>query len=570
MAAPAEPREGFGRAEQYVSDLAATARDGQVFLTWRENALPKDALLNVYRHPSPITEQTLREAVQIGHHVQPGSARDWWKDPAAFSADAPPGIPVGFKIAEDASPLDPGSGLFVHTVTPTEADRQYYALTISWPDRSETRTFVAGQNSLASPVRQAASPTRALWVGEGPAPVAPANLPVVLRLAGGAGPNDPAYNYLAFGDATMGWREGLPFKFKLRVTKDCIDIFPSDRVWYNRVLGGPVSHFRTQTGITLHFGYNSNIYDEKAMATGTIVNYNERRLLWILEWVHRTFQTDRARVHAIGSSGGGAGLMLALHHPSVFASVCAMVPCVSYRTSTNPNLAPNDAYTKVLKLLCGDYDGGVAYDPEIGGFEYLDGVSCLRRDEEFPFLIVNHGRSDVPTPWSKVPDFYRALNDRRAGFIAWWDNGTHGAAGKQAPDDVRSAMTVEFLLRFARNRSYPAISNCSDSKNPGNGDPADGDIIGWMNRGFTWQDAVETERSYAITVRMAHGEARYPTTADITLRNRQEFKPRAGQRIEVRVDRDAPFVIHADARGAITLPRIEFLNPEYRRLELKY
>jgi hypothetical protein len=32
------------------------------------------------------------------------------------------------------------------------------------------------------------------------------------------------------------------------------------------------------------------------------------------------------------------------------------------------------------------------------------------------------------------------------------------------------------------------LLQCSDNKDPGKGDPTDGDIIGWMNRGLDWKD----------------------------------------------------------------------------------
>ena len=552
-----------------VSELTAKYHNGQIFLQWRENQLPKDSLLNVYKHSKLITDKTLSKAIRIGHHIQPRSARDWWKDPSAFKKGAAQGKPVGFLIGKGIPPLDPASGLFVHTVTKGEGKKQYYAVTVSSPDGTEGHKIVVGENSLKSSVSHRPMPTQAIWCGKGQPPIVPANLPVVLHLAGGAGPNDPNYNYLAFGDATMGWREGLPVKFKVIPSKNCLNVFPSDRVWYNRILGG-TSHFRTITGIALHFGYNSNIYDEEAMKKGTIINYNEKRLLWILDWLHRAFETDRNRVHAIGSSGGGAGLMLALHHPSVFASVCARVPCVSYKTSTNPSMASHDFYTKVLKMLCGEYDGRIPYAPGLGGFSCLDGASCLKRHSEFPFLVTTHGRNDGPTPWSKNPEFFQALNRHRVGFITWWDDGRHATAGKNAPKDVKDKWTIDYLLTFSKNKSFPAFSNCSDNKKPGNGDPKDGDIIGWMNRGFKWSDIVDSKRDYAISVQMTHPDVKYPVTTDMTLRYTQKFKPKPGQTVQVVIDKEKSKDVVVDKSGNVTIKTILFNSPSHHQIELKY
>ncbi|MSU72265.1 MAG: hypothetical protein EXS43_07970 [Opitutus sp.] len=572
IARGAENAKPAGRSamDPSVSGLSATFRDGQVFLVWKESPLPAGTVLNVYRHFRPITTGTLADAVLIGHHVQPGSARDWWKDPSAFKLGDAPGTSVGFVIGDGLPPLDPSAGLFVHTATADEGDNQYFAITVLDPKGVENREVLLGQSSLSQPVSLRKMPVQAIWVGPGAPPVVPANLPIVVRLAGGAGPNDPNYNYLAFGDTTMGWRESLSFKFKIIYANNCLNLYPSDRVWYNRSLGGPVAHFQTPAGIALHFGYNSKIYDEAAMKDGTIVNYNERRLLWTLDWVHRAFKTDPNRVHVIGSSGGGAGLMLALHHPSVFASVCAMVPCVSYVTSTDPDMAANDAYTKVLRLLGGDYGGGVPYAADLGGFAYLDGVSCVKRNRELPFLVVDHGRKDRPTPWSKTPAFYRALDEHKAGFVAWWDDGEHAAAGKGAPEDVRQKMTVDYLLQFSKGTSFPAFSNCSDNKDPGHGNPAEGDIVGWMNRGFKWKEIVDTERRYAISIQMTHSDVKYPVTANVTLRSRQRFKPGANRAVTVAIDREPTREVFPDENGVVTVPAVVFPSPEYRRIEITY
>jgi len=178
---------------------------------------------------------------------------------------------------------------------------------VSRPDGVENQTIALGKNSLQGPVSQQKMPTQAIWIGEGEPPVVPANLPVVFRLHGGAGSHYEGFHYLAFGSAETGWREGLPFIFKISPSKNCLNVYPHDRAWFNRSLGGPVGHFKTQAGIALHFGYNSNIYDKKAMKDGVITNYNEKRMLWLIDWVLYTLKADRNRVHATGASGGGDG-----------------------------------------------------------------------------------------------------------------------------------------------------------------------------------------------------------------------------------------------------------------------
>ena len=58
-----------------VRELKATARDGQVFLTWQETETAAGTVFNVYLATSPITD--VAKATRIGHHVERHSARDW-------------------------------------------------------------------------------------------------------------------------------------------------------------------------------------------------------------------------------------------------------------------------------------------------------------------------------------------------------------------------------------------------------------------------------------------------------------------------------------------------------------
>ena len=65
-----------------IHELKATARDGQVFLTWQETETAAGTAFNVYLATSPIID--VAKATRVGHHVERQSARDWWEDPASF------------------------------------------------------------------------------------------------------------------------------------------------------------------------------------------------------------------------------------------------------------------------------------------------------------------------------------------------------------------------------------------------------------------------------------------------------------------------------------------------------
>ena len=117
-----------------LADLRAEYRDNQLFLQWKENDLPREARLTVWRSSAPITRENLPSAEPVADLLNPGSARDWWQDVDSFYvrkgndkkseeifagdvADAGKGKKIipGFVIKENGRPLDPRSGLHDHT-----------------------------------------------------------------------------------------------------------------------------------------------------------------------------------------------------------------------------------------------------------------------------------------------------------------------------------------------------------------------------------------------------------------------------------------------------------------------
>jgi hypothetical protein len=372
-----------------VSDLKATARDGQVFLTWKE----AETTVDVYLASEPIADLT--KATRIGHHLEPHSARDWWEDPASFKKGEPHGKPVGFRIQDGGERLDPSGGLFVHTVR--KAGKLFFALT-----SAEDARVIASTSVVAAP-----GAIRPIWQRDGqpPAPGVGKGKPLWLSLhaKGGVVANS---EYLLFGDETMGWREGLPFKFSVSVQNGEVVVRPTDRVWIGRP-HNEAGDAGTPAIWTFWFGYNSNIFDRKLMASGTPVNYTERRNLWILDWVRRYYQPDPNRWYCSGSSMGGCGTVsFGWQHPELFAACHAHVPIVSY-TYLGKGSATR------LEPSC--WTGHIAPDLKTSdGVPLLDRMNATKfvaeTGNDLPFLFMIHGRQDGSIPWENNPSFYRALS----------------------------------------------------------------------------------------------------------------------------------------------------------------
>ena len=532
-----------------VSELRADARTGQVFLTWKEAATPEGATLNVYLADGPITD--VAKATPVGHHIERHSARDWWEDPASFKKDVPPGKPVGFRIQNNGERLDPAGGLFVHTVRQGVRGELFFAVTYSDPAGKEDQQVVIGENSLRDGIAAEAADLQPIWQGAGTptAPGAGRGKPLWLNLHAKGGVV-AGMEYLLFGDETMGWREGLAFKFSVRVQGGEVLVQPTDRVWINRP-HNEAGDGGTPAIWTFWFGYNSNIFDRQLMAKGVPTNYTERRNLGLLDWVRRHYQPDTNRWYCSGSSMGGCGTVsFGLRHPELFAALHARVPIVSYTY-----LGQGSATRLEPSCWTGRIPPELQTSAGAPLLEHLDGTQFVTETHsDLPFLYLLNGRQDGSIPWQNNPPFYRALAKAHHAFAAYWDNGTHATSGKDAPADIKA--WYERFRRVRLDESLPAFSGTSSDRNPGNGDPADGDIVGWINRGMDWKDSEDATDRYAITVTAAYLGLQYPVRTELTLRRLQHFKIKPSAPLSVQIGSAAPVRIAADAAGHLTIPGV--------------
>ena len=536
-------------AQQPIRELKATARAGQVFVTWQEQPTAAGTTFNVYVDDQQITD--VKQARLAAHHIEPHSARDWWEDPATFTKGAPHGKPVGWLLVPGQPRLDPSGGLFAFTPGRDAREPLHFAITRTDATGQEYAAVGLGVNSLRDGVTPVVGAPQAIWQRAEPQPStgAGSGKPLSLSLHGKSGVVANA-EYLAFGDEALGWRAGLPFKFSAAVGADEVLVRPTDRVWINRP-HGEATDGGAPAIWTFWYGYNSKIYDRTQMATGTPTNYTERRLLWILDFVERHYGTDPQRRYCSGSSMGGCGtISFGLRHPELFAALHAHVPIVSYTY-----LGTSSA--KRLEPCCwtGTIGDDVRASDGLPLLERMNGERLVRETKgDLPPLSMVHGRRDGSIPWQNNPPFYAALAAARQSYTVYWDDGTHPTAGQNAPADV--ADWKQRLRRFKLNESYPAFANVSTNRDAGDGSPTDGDIVGWHNRGLDWNDIVDTPEQYAITLSADDLGSGLPVCADVTLRRVQWFKMTPGERLNVQVGDAAPTAVTVDAAGHVTIKKL--------------
>jgi len=540
-----------------VSNLRVDCRAGQAFVRWDEQAA-NTRRVSVYMSREPITAAGLAQSTLLTSHVEPHSASDWIEDPEGCIRGSGK---QGWVLRLGTKPIDTQGGLFVHTVAQTDPEQAYFAVT-------ETGEVEPGVNSLTKPVALTPGLPEPIWQGGGQVDRGPAEgKPMVLRLHAKRG-RPSEMNYLAFGDGSLGWREGLAFKFRVRVTEEAVSVEPFDRTWINRRLteSWDSRDYAFAAPESMWYGMNSNIFDPELKMSGTPTDYTQRRVLWIMDWVQRTYGTDPNRVYAFGSSMGTGALHLAMWHPERFASVDVHVPFIdgSYQEGAESNAKRFEPFCGPMSLMCSD-------GMPLG--ERLNLVKCAsERPDDLPFVSFRAGRNDSSVFWKPKPAFIRAMQGQRHGLLACWDDGSHGTAMRKLPYGVpKHGDHKWYMARFAINKSYPAFSNFAPDDDPGNGEKTDGDIEGCVNRGLDWKDIVDEGDRYEITVFLDRPDAELPLTVDMTPRRRQRFLPAAAGLVRARnIAADGTTIqttdITVDQAGRITYEGFMLTSVEGNRL----
>jgi dienelactone hydrolase len=559
----------FGKGEaSMITDLTGEYRNGQVFLTWTESDLTDGTTLNVYASNQPITSKNITSSTRVGHHIEPHSAQDWWQNPASFFKDEPPGIPAGFVIAEGSPPLDPQGGLFVHTATEKTQGASYYAVTTTGPDGQEHLVLTPNANTLQEPIAALVAPIAPVYIGTEAALVQNAGkgkaLIFSLHGRGGgytAGGEKPKHvNYQFFGNTKQGWREGLAFKFHIEMTEEAIRVTPCDRQWTG---GRPLTESHDKRDhcpaiSTWYYGYPERIYETLDYENKVVPNYTEEQMLGIVQWAQDYLGVDPNQYYLTGGSMGGSGsVSLGFHHPEIFAHVDVNVPAIAYTPEGNLSR---------LNCFCGPLDDTVVTHKGEPFLEHMNGIlTAQRTTADLPFLIMRSGRTDRSIPWANKPAFYAAMNTARQAFVAYWSNGDHATADDDFPKDSHYAPARE---KVQLDRSYLAFSNCSTNNNPGNGDAKDGDLEGWINRGLDWEDIIDTDSEYTVTVQAYYEDLTYPVVVDVTPRRLQAFRVTPGDKVTVRLSTGETHEMRADEAGLLTIPKVQILNRDGTQIHL--
>jgi hypothetical protein len=361
--------------------------------------------------------------------------------------------------------------------------------------------------------------------------------------------------------------------------------------------GEPV--IATEPGSSWWFGWPAP-YDPFTLPAATppagavVIDYTQRRLLWIHGWLVQRGSVDPARTSILGHSMGSAGATaLAKAHPGVFGS------CTIFNNGGEGPSAdvigqtllgrPQDA---LATNLTGP-GGGPVPVPAL-----FDLVTPIHGSGTLPFFRVFHGKNDTnPTmEWdAEVVAQYAAADSLGYGMHLYWDERPHGPSpehpGHWAAGEGQDLQTerdnVHYQERYRADRSFPAFFDHrvqAGARDPGAGDPDSGDPWGTWGGYHDWEPgSVVDEPGWWEATIFLTGLSDWPVdncpldslVCDLTVGRPRQFQPDPGELVAFeQVDLGTGAVLRtgqviATPRGRVRVPDVvTYRDPRRTQIRL--
>lgn len=348
-------------------------------------------------------------------------------------------------------------------------------------------------------------------------------------------------------------------------------------------------------GVTKHFGWRKNFdpfSGDPATSVDTIINYTQRRYLWIDEWLIRNLNVDPNRININGHSMGSKGATrMAKTFPDHYAS--ATILNNQFIEDDDPELidaafgTPMDNFPTNLKTKSGEA-ARFSFTPDL--------TTTLSDARDWPLIRSFHSRND--NNWdADITNQYLSADSMGWGAQLSWSERAHGPDTGPDYDDhwINGFQATQQTIvddiayeedNFRSDVSFPAFFNHHlDPLNndPGTGVPGinngDGDNWGTWGGYHRWGNVQENEKGWQALAWL-EGDAVFindnsPQNAllcDMAIRKPQQFKPTPGQMLEWRV-RDAAdnqviqagqTVVRPD--GLVVIPQIYVTKETFRRI----
>ncbi|MCG3179829.1 MAG: hypothetical protein BIFFINMI_02175 [Phycisphaerae bacterium] len=558
LAALAVAGSGLAAADApHVTDIKAVHHDGQTFVTWTDVAQGQAGAkyrYSLYRSDAPITQENLAKAELCCPGILNNSCKQFGR--ANTEKDRiDPRVPTCI-IEDGGKPLPDGSGLAVRTAH--RDGKSFYAVMVNDDAFKPVGQIVPGQSATTEAVEEKVAPIQPIRIVQytQSRPSGKPNLPLEVSLHGsqrdGGTVAEIGDFYLYFGTAEMGWRDGLPGVFAVSENQAGLKLSPRDAIENPR-------------GDGILQSWWSGYYCRPVGAAHEEPRFYEfttRRLDWMTHWVIDKYRVDPERIYCQGQSMGGGGVAFwAFRRPALFAAVVAKIGRVRARPSiaaAGLDLPGEIILSKFNKPI-------FMADGKTDFFKVKDSVAWVgEHHEDLPFYSLACGRKDTMIPWRDNTEMARALAAGHHGFAMAWNSGTHSTS--TALEAAKRLERYYGAAKFSLSRSYPAFSNSSIDDRLGNGDPADGDPVGGINLGFLWSDVVDEDGQWSV--KLENDLCKERMTVDVTPRNCQKFKIKAGQIVQWTNSAGGSGEVAADPWGLVTVEKVVLVPGEKTTLSI--
>lgn len=546
FAAPPPAAATVPAENPHVTDIKAVCRHGQTFVTWRDAADGEAGTrfrYSLYRSDAPITADNLAQA-ELCYPGVPNNSCKQFGHAFRMKDRLDPAKPTAV-VEEGGQPLAMWTGLAVRTVK--RDGRSYYAVMVTDDKHQPVGKIVPGASATLQATEEKVAPIQPIRIfsaSDGTRITGTSGLPLQVSLHGSQGTGGAVGNngdvYLYFGTPEMGWRDGLPGIFCVYEQTGKRLLLASRDAIENPRGDGVVE--------TCWFGYYC-IPVGAAHSEPRAYPFTENRIEWMLKWTIARYQVDPLRVYSVGQSMGGmAATQFSWRRPDLFAAVYPRL--TRFQQSWLPSVAPwlpNSINLGRWNKPAPMHDGQSDYFKD----RMFAPKFALENHGNLPFYGCCAGRKDWVDTWQHAIDMVKALTASHHGFAFSWNNGGHDSEGARAMEPINKYYPAS---KFARNRSFPAFGNSSIDQNMGNGDKADGDLVGGINLGFDWKDVVDEADKWATCI--SNELARAEMTVDVTPRWCQRFKPVAGEKFRWVNSAGGQGEVAADPWGVVTVEQV--------------
>jgi len=478
-------------------DIIPPPRGTQVNVKYRRQKGWPNVDYRIYRSAKPITAQNLKDAELLGQ-AAPLSGYDHSMIGIGchgeyYDKHELPETAIGTYCLTDGKCIPLGHAYYVYT---PQADGAFFYCVTVVKDGTENMTQLSAANSLSAAVKEKKAPFK----------------PVVQFVTEERAIHE--YKYYCW-PAPPASNLPLQRAFRVRLSVPKALKQPCGL----RVRGGArgndwlVLNVRARYGYAGELAYNEGQGTFRAVSECKVDYFDERYMLYNIRGILSKWKVDPNRIVVGGSSA------FTIRHPELFK--------IMYSAATDlfeVNFDPkwNPAYGAVASAfgpadVAKTVDGLKAWDI-VGVPWYLKTYP----DRDIPFFIaVVSGKESghaIEFGWQDDPKGWSALRHGRVPFAGAWGGG-------RISQEVHKVINA-----MPRDKTLPAFSRCSLDGNPGNGDPSDGDPWGQMNGFMIWEfdNSVDKQNEWEMTVMLASDAFRDRCTADITPRRCQAFKPKPG------------------------------------------